>query len=182
VPAPRHTGQAPPCPGGSKRSTDDFQEANGCRVAAGKKPFVNPRNAVAVSPPRLEVSYVTPMSFAAYDLTGEHITDKDSHAARMAYASADLGFATALHLGRRGLAPNVPPVRHTNSADVLAVIATIGQRRPALGYPHDRPADGPSVGHPLPVSGCPAGGRRGRTRRCRRHRPGKGWLDPRRPA
>jgi DNA ligase (NAD+) len=107
----------------------DFEAANINRVAAGSPAFVNPRNATAGSLRNLDRTYQTPMTFAAYDISGEQVDDIDSHAERMQRAHA-LGFGTAYHL-----APGVKVV--TEATDVLAAIDAIGEARATLGFPID---------------------------------------------
>lgn len=102
----------------------DFETANANRVAFGKPAFVNPRNATAGSLRKADPDYEAPMSFAAYDATG----DEPTYSARMA-AMAALGFRTAL-----SLAPHDPAA---DPAQVVALIEAIEAARPTLGSPID---------------------------------------------
>jgi DNA ligase (NAD+) len=107
----------------------DFEAANINRVAAGSPAFVNPRNATAGSLRNIDRTYETPMTYAAYDISGEQVDGTDSHAERMQMAHA-LGFGTAYHL-----APGVKVA--TDATDVLDAIDAIGQDRATLGFPID---------------------------------------------
>ncbi|MET1072381.1 MAG: NAD-dependent DNA ligase LigA [Umezawaea sp.] len=107
----------------------DFEAANAARVAAGGKPFVNPRNGVAGSLRKADRPYAIPMTCAVYDITGGPTT-VDSYAERMRHA-ADLGFATAV-----GLLPSGPDLLST-ADEVLTAIEGLGARRSSLGYPID---------------------------------------------
>lgn len=75
----------------------DFTTASANRVAAGKQPFVNPRNATAGCLRNRDADYDAPMSFAAYDASGDTLDDVDSHVERMNRIKS-LGVATALSL------------------------------------------------------------------------------------
>jgi DNA ligase (NAD+) len=104
----------------------DFEAARANRVAAGGKAFINSRGAVAGSIRSVDRAYETPMTFAAYDISG----DFASHRERMERA-AELGFATA---GR--LATGEIQVA-TDAEAALAAIAGIGELRRGLEFPID---------------------------------------------
>jgi DNA ligase (NAD+) len=74
---------------------DDFERANKIRVAAGGRPFVNPRNGVAGAL-RKSGEAAMPMHFAAYDFLGVTggSTVPDTHQCRMDLLVA-IGFETA---------------------------------------------------------------------------------------
>ncbi|MEU4689537.1 NAD-dependent DNA ligase LigA [Actinoplanes sp. NPDC023714] len=104
----------------------DFETASANRVAAGAKAFVNSRGAVAGSIRSVDRTYETPMTFAAYELTG----DFDDHLSRMAFA-AGLGFPAACDL-----IPAVAGERVT-AEQVVAAIEAIGAERAGLVFPID---------------------------------------------
>lgn len=104
----------------------DFEAASANRVAAGGKPFINSRGAVAGSIRAADRAYETPMTFAAYDVSG----DFASHRERMAHA-AELGFPVA---GR--LATGEVQVA-TDAEAALAAVARIGELRRGLEFPID---------------------------------------------
>ena len=104
----------------------DFTEANSNRVAAGKTGYANPRNAVAGALRRDTPTYRTPMSFAAYDISGAHFT-QPSYTSRMA-AAAIRGFGTALSLAAQA---GLDGLNVTDAVNALAAA------RPTLGYPID---------------------------------------------
>ncbi|TDO31400.1 NAD-dependent DNA ligase LigA [Paractinoplanes brasiliensis] len=104
----------------------DFEAAGANRVAAGGKPFINSRGAVAGSIRTVDRAYDAPMTFSAYDISG----DFASHRERMAHA-AELGFPTA---GR--LATGEVQVAHDAEA-ALAAVARIGELRRDLDFPID---------------------------------------------
>jgi DNA ligase (NAD+) len=104
----------------------DFETASANRVAAGAKAFVNSRGAVAGSIRSIDRTYETPMTFAAYELSGEF----DDHLARMAFADG-LGFPAAC-----GLIPEVAGERVT-AEEVVAAIEAIGAQRADLVFPID---------------------------------------------
>ena len=107
-------------------TVDDFEAAGANRVAAGGKAFINSRGAVAGSIRSADRTYETPMTFAAYDLSGEFA----SHRERMACA-AGLGFPVAGRLATGEL-------HVAADADaVLAAIARIGELRRDLDFPID---------------------------------------------
>jgi len=107
-------------------TVQDFEAAGANRVAAGGKAFINSRGAVAGSIRSADRAYETPMTFAAYDISGEFA----SHRERMGRA-AELGFATA---GR--LATGEIQVAADAEA-ALAAIAGIGELRRGLEFPID---------------------------------------------
>ena len=107
-------------------TVQDFEAAGANRVAAGGKAFINSRGAVAGSIRSADRAYETPMTFAAYDISG----DFPSHRERMGRA-AELGFATA---GR--LATGEIQVAADAEA-ALAAIAGIGELRRGLEFPID---------------------------------------------
>jgi DNA ligase (NAD+) len=111
----------------------DFATANTNRVAAGGKAFVNARNATAGSLRTQTAVAVTPMTFAAYEITGAEADAYTSHAERMTFA-ASLGFASAYGLTRAAAAGEVVV---DNADDVFAVIDAIAKARPTLGYQID---------------------------------------------
>jgi DNA ligase (NAD+) len=111
----------------------DFAAANVNRVAAGGKAFVNARNATAGSLRTQTAVAVTPMTFAAYEITGDQADTHTGHSSRMTYA-ASLGFATAYDLTRTACAGEV--VAGTVD-DVFAIIDAIETARPTLGYQID---------------------------------------------
>ncbi|MBB2948518.1 DNA ligase (NAD+) [Actinoplanes lutulentus] len=104
----------------------DFETASANRVAAGAKAFVNSRGAVAGSIRSIDRTYDTPMTFAAYDVSGTF----DSHLERMAFA-AGLGFPAACDL-----IPSVAGERFT-AEEVTAAIDEIGSHRADLVFPID---------------------------------------------
>jgi DNA ligase (NAD+) len=110
---------------------DDFEAANANRVAAGGRAFVNPRNATAGSLRNTDRKYDTPMSFAAYEITGDHVDAVDSHVDRMV-AAATLGFTTAW-----SLLPADAQTLYHGAAAVVSAIDAIGARRAGLGFPID---------------------------------------------
>ena len=104
----------------------DFETASANRVAAGAKAFINSRGAVAGSIRSVDRPYETPMTFAAYDVSG----DFASHRERMAFA-ADLGFPVAGTLGLGGSA-----VAHSGD-EAVAAVERIGELRRGLTFPID---------------------------------------------
>jgi DNA ligase (NAD+) len=110
----------------------DFATANANRVAAGGKAFVNARNATAGSLRAQTAVAATPMTFAAYELTGGRADAHTEHSSRMEYA-ASLGFATAYDLTRAAGGHVVA----ADVDDVFAVIDAIEKARPTLGYQID---------------------------------------------
>ncbi|MFG1606954.1 NAD-dependent DNA ligase LigA [Actinoplanes sp. NPDC049265] len=104
----------------------DFEAASANRVAAGGKAFINSRGAVAGSIRSADRTYETPMTFAAYDISG----DFTSHRDRMARAT-ELGFPVA---GR--LATGEVQVA-TDAAAALAAVERIGELRRGLDFPID---------------------------------------------
>lgn len=107
-------------------TVSDFEAASANRVEAGGKAFINSRGAVAGSIRSVDRTYETPMTFAAYDVSG----DFDSHQERMGRA-VELGFPTA---GR--LATGDVQVA-TDAEAALAAIARIGELRRGLEFPID---------------------------------------------
>ncbi|WP_250035024.1 NAD-dependent DNA ligase LigA [Paractinoplanes maris] len=107
-------------------TVSDFEAAGANRVAAGGKPFINSRGAVAGSIRTVDRAYEAPMTFAAYDLSGEFA----SHRERMAHA-AELGFSVAGRLA-------TGEIQVAADADAaLAAIAGIGELRRSLEFPID---------------------------------------------
>ncbi|WP_328472335.1 NAD-dependent DNA ligase LigA [Actinoplanes sp. NBC_00393] len=104
----------------------DFEAASANRVAAGSKAFVNSRGAVAGSIRAIDRNYEAPMTFAAYEISGEFT----SHLEAMDRAE-ELGFTAACHL-----IPEVAGELHT-AEEVVAAIDTIGARRADLAFPID---------------------------------------------
>jgi DNA ligase (NAD+) len=104
----------------------DFEAASANRVAAGGKAFINSRGAVAGSIRSADRTYETPMTFAAYDISGRF----DAHRERMAAAAA-LGFPVA-----GTLAVGVVQVA-TTAEEAIAAIERIGERRRSLTFPID---------------------------------------------
>src|SRR3954454_12657684 len=94
----------------------DFEAAGANRVAAGGKAFINSRGAVAGSIRSADRTYETPMTFAAYDISGEFA----AHRERMARA-AELGFPVAGRLA----AGEIQVAADAETA--LAAIARIGE-------------------------------------------------------
>src|SRR5689334_15185387 len=104
----------------------DFEAAGANRVAAGGKAFINSRGAVAGSIRSADRTYETPMTFAAYDISG----DFPSHRERMSRA-AELGFPVAGRLA-------TGDVQVATDADTaLAAVARIGELRRGLEFPID---------------------------------------------
>jgi DNA ligase (NAD+) len=104
----------------------DFEAASANRVAAGGKAFINSRGAVAGSIRSVDRTYETPMTFSAYDISG----DFPSHRERMAGA-VELGFPTAGRLA-------TGEIQIALDADAaLAAIARIGELRRDLEFPID---------------------------------------------
>jgi DNA ligase (NAD+) len=107
-------------------TVDDFEAASANRVAAGAKAFINSRGAVAGSIRSVDRTYETPMTFAAYDISG----DFASHRERMGTA-AGLGFPVAGRLA-------TGEIEVAADADAaLAVVARIGELRRDLTFPID---------------------------------------------
>lgn len=104
----------------------DFTTASANRVAAGKAPFVNPRNATAGTLRNADLAYHAPMTFAAYDASGPAVEQLPTHTERMAHV-ATLGIGTAINL--------IADLDPTDSP--ATVITAIGERRAALGFPID---------------------------------------------
>ena len=107
---------------------ENFFTANENRVAAGGKAFVNPRNATAGSLRKADRDYATPMSFGAYDISGEHVDSLSSYIMRMLLAD-NIGFTTALTL--------TPMILEPKELDVIGRIQHIEDKRAALGFPID---------------------------------------------
>jgi DNA ligase (NAD+) len=116
-------------------TTTDFEQANTARTAAGKPPFVNPRNAVAGSIRKIDRQYAVPMSFAAYAISGEDLQQMDSHLARLGFARL-VGIMTTTMLTAGSLMAGTP-IYCQRVVDVLGVITAIGEMRPQLGFPID---------------------------------------------
>lgn len=113
----------------------DFEHANDARVAAGKAPFVNPRNAVAGSIRKIERTYSVPMSFAAYAISGDGLEDVDSHLERMAHARLS-GITTATML-TAGSLPAGTLTYGRRAEDLQRAVDALGELRPRLGFPID---------------------------------------------
>lgn len=115
----------------------DFEAASNNRVAAGGKPFANPRNAVSGSLRAIDRTYDAPMSFGAYSIDGtatingtSHDTaDLDTHVARMAFAET-LNITTAATL-----TPGNPYADSVSDANFQ--IVRIKSARDTLGFPID---------------------------------------------
>jgi DNA ligase (NAD+) len=107
-------------------TVSDFETAGVNRVAAGGKAFINSRGAVAGSIRSVDRTYETPMTFAAYDLSGSFVSRRE----RMARA-AELGFAVAGRLGTGELQVA------EDAEGALAAIARIGELRRGLEFPID---------------------------------------------
>lgn len=105
---------------------DDFVTASANRVAAGKKAFVNPRNATAGTLRNTDQTYEAPMTFAAYEASGPAVEDQVTHTGQMAVLTG-LGIRTAAIL--------VPGVDSTS--DPQKLIEVIGSLRDTLGFPID---------------------------------------------
>lgn len=105
---------------------EDFMRASSNRVAAGKSAFVNPRNATAGVLRNEEAGYDAPLSFAAYDASGDALDSVSSYRERMQHLSS-LGIQTALSL--------LPDVEA--SANPSLVIAEMGALRESLNFPID---------------------------------------------
>jgi len=117
-------------------SDADFEVANQMRVGAGRPAFANPRNATSGTLRNLNRTYDVPLSFAAYDITGDNIgraegTELATYSERLAQAEA-LGFATG-----RQLLPNALRAPHGGVEEVVAAVEAIEQLRPTLGFPID---------------------------------------------
>lgn len=108
---------------------EDFTTASNNRVAAGKNPFANPRNATAGTLRNEDLTYVAPMSFAAYEANG-HDFDSDSYLARMKIVNK-AGIAAAVYL-----TPSFAKLT-SNASDITSIINSILEVRPTLGFPID---------------------------------------------
>jgi DNA ligase (NAD+) len=135
---------------------ENFAAANANRVAAGGKAFVNARNATAGALRTQTAVAATPMTFAAYEVTGDGVDSHTSHAGRMTHAGS-LGFRTAYDLTRAAVGAEVVVAGATAGAEsagaevmaadaeavaagaeaVFAVIDAIEAARPTLGYQID---------------------------------------------
>lgn len=116
----------------------DFEVANQMRVAAGRPAFANPRNAVSGTLRNLNRTYDVPLSFAAYDISGDGLSgdgvpkqDSATYSERLD-AAETLGFATG-----RQLLPDALRAPREGVQDVLAAIEAVEQLRPSLGFPID---------------------------------------------
>jgi DNA ligase (NAD+) len=104
----------------------DFEAASANRVAAGGKAFINSRGAVAGSIRSADRTYETPMTFAAYDISGDFASHRD----RMAHA-VELGFPAAGRLA-------AGDIEVADAADAaLAALVRIGESRRGLEFPID---------------------------------------------
>jgi len=116
---------------------DQFEVANRNRVAAGKPPFANSRNAVAGSLRSDTRTYEVPMSFAAYDVIGDvddlpigpgNLGDRGTYSRRITAAHQNF-ISTAARL----MAQAVDNQYLAPLDKVKALLAQRGQ----LGYPID---------------------------------------------
>lgn len=107
-------------------TNSDFEVASRNRIQAGKPAFVNPRNATAGTLRNEELSYEAPLSFAAYDATGQPLADVDNHSKRMQVISS-LGVQIAANL--------IPQINPQFSP--WDVISAIGEIRDTLEFPID---------------------------------------------
>jgi len=110
----------------------DFEIANTNRVASGRLGFANPRNATAGSLRREDNNYITPMSFAAYDIVGDGFA-QNSYQERMRAATI-LGFGTTLQLFDT---LDIPNNLTRDNTKVLERIEMLETARPTLGFPID---------------------------------------------
>lgn len=112
---------------------DDFTESNNNRVAAGKAPFANPRNATSGSLRTETRRYDVALSFAAYDVlpAAGNTLDFDFHSLNMTQAATKLGVTTAASLIPGG------GDRVEGAAAVEAAVHRIGDARTSLGFPID---------------------------------------------
>lgn len=114
---------------------NDFAAANDARTAHGKRAFANPRNAVAGTLNKRDLTYPVPMSFAAYDLTASELGDDITHLDRMTLAT-ELGFTTAFALTAIALPTGTPTVSaHADELDTS--VTKLGEIRSELGFPID---------------------------------------------
>ena len=111
-------------------TVDDFETSSANRVDAGGKPFVNSRGAVAGAIRSSDRAYETPMTFAAYVLSGAGVAELTTHSERMARADR-LGFPAAC-----GLLPDAAGPCRT-AEEVIAAIDRIGGHRADLVFPID---------------------------------------------
>jgi DNA ligase (NAD+) len=112
-------------------TVSDFEAAQVLRAERGGKPFVNPRNAVAGCLRKSGAENAMPMSFAAYDLIGDDLSD--SHIDRMSTAHG-LGLTTTRHLAL-GFGIESGPYRNPEVARIA--IEQIEAARPTLGFDID---------------------------------------------
>ena len=103
-----------------------FEAANEVRVADGKSPFANPRNAVAGVIRKIHGDTAIPVTFCAYGAVGHEWADELSHTALMAKLEA-LGVGSALQMARQFGAGAV-----TTAADAMKVCSEIARNRGAL--------------------------------------------------
>ena len=108
-------------------TNQDFETANANRMAAGKPAFANPRNATAGSLRAQDRTYAAPMSFSAYEASG----DDDSYRARLQRAFS-LGVSTVTEL-----LPVMPQSIMPPAGPVAAYIEEIHAMRSDLPYPID---------------------------------------------
>lgn len=107
-------------------SDADFEAANAARLAAGERPFVNPRNAAAGALRADKRSYDLPLSFLAYGSVGlEHL----GHASAMARLAV-LGVSTTA-------GSSAGMTRCRGVAEVVEAIERLGELRGKLGFAVD---------------------------------------------
>lgn len=113
----------------------DFDVANANRVQSGKPAFVNPRNATAGTLRNRDLGYHAPMTFAAYDVSGQEVDDLDSHVGRMSIAF-DLGVGVAAELLKH-LKPALTTGLISTAEAALEFIDAINEVRSELDFPID---------------------------------------------
>ena len=117
---------------------DQFEVANRNRVAAGKPPFANSRNAVAGSLRSDTRTYEVPMSFAAYDVLGDVddlVTGPGSFGDRGTYSRRiDAAHQNLISTAARLMAQAVD---FQNDLDPIDKVRALLAQRGQLGYPID---------------------------------------------